>query len=518
MFACVLLIATLCGMGVIVESPENPAERVSGRMTDYADGGDARFLHRGEFSIRLTETVAGSLFSPVEPVMYELRIVQSGVHFVDARLRGIVDGEDINSENIQVLNPNKMSFSRGWQSPEDSTNFITSLTQFDGGLLQFVLRQLDPDCGGRFRSLEIGLLLSVEAGFEHNHGGIIEVEVFRNSEYIGTAHIANITDPIFLEAGRTIEYFRTIFNGALQALDRFAVVEITPKSLLEDYELRFRMEATQNGRHVNIPMGSLVLFFADAIVNYNESGMQVVRMRSGGRYNNGYLVANPSYGIAGELVFYTYIAGPMIPSITWYMVVYGQQISSNSHFIMPAYYDRDVWQQRAVFYGFPYSFAAITTEVPAFLLEEPSPPVEVKRPIFERLELRHNMATVVVGDDIIERPFILHSFVEGIAVSLLNPRVFANFIGGEIYYDAGIVNLNGLDSNGNSVSITLTIGSSRAIVNGQNVDIATFSGASGPAYSVYTILIGNRSYAPLRFFANAFLLPIHFQDGLVFLG
>jgi len=100
---------------------------------------------------------------------------------------------------------------------------------------------------------------------------------------------------------------------------------------------------------------------------------------------------------------------------------------------------------------------------------------------------------------------------------MLNPRVFADFIGGELEFDNGEVSFSGFDANGNLVEVVLTTGSSNAVINGQTVDIANFAGSSGPIGSIQTVNRNDRTFVPLRFLANAFLLDITFQDGTVFL-
>jgi hypothetical protein len=139
------------------------------------------------------------------------------------------------------------------------------------------------------------------------------------------------------------------------------------------------------------------------------------------------------------------------------------------------------------------------------------------------LALRENMLPIdtnVSGDfQRVEDPFWLwtNPMAPQYVVSMLNPRVFADFIDGELDFANGVVSFSGFDANGNIVEVELVTGSSNATVNGQQVDIAAFAGSSGPNGSIQTMNRNDRTFVPLRFLANAFLLDITFQDGTVFL-
>ena len=118
------------------------------------------------------------------------------------------------------------------------------------------------------------------------------------------------------------------------------------------------------------------------------------------------------------------------------------------------------------------------------------------------------MPTNVDGDfQVVEEPFILYQTTPEWRVSMINPRAFAHLIGGSINWNEATqtVTLTGPDANGvNDVTVVLTVNSNQAMVNGNNVDIATFATESGPAGSVSTLNIGDRTFIPLRFIANAF--------------
>lgn len=173
-----------------------------------------------------------------------------------------------------------------------------------------------------------------------------------------------------------------------------------------------------------------------------------------------------------------------------------------------------------VFDSFPYAVPVVEWYgYDPNLIPGPQPgPV---RGLGERLVLREGMLPIIANDgSVVYNPFLLHNFGQGYVVSMLNPRVFADFVEGDIEWTEATQTIvfSGYDSNGNNIIVSLQVGSNIANINGQNVDIATFAGNSGPANSIQTIIVADRAFVPLRFLANAFLLPIQWQDGTVILG
>jgi len=58
------------------------------------------------------------------------------------------------------------------------------------------------------------------------------------------------------------------------------------------------------------------------------------------------------------------------------------------------------------------------------------------------------------------------------------------------------------------------MGSNIATINGRSYDIAAFSGgASGPDGSVIPLNIDGRLFVPMRFLANAFVMPVGWLGG-----
>jgi len=132
------------------------------------------------------------------------------------------------------------------------------------------------------------------------------------------------------------------------------------------------------------------------------------------------------------------------------------------------------------------------------------------------LELVVGMGAITtnVGGEVIvvEDPFIFHPNAQDPSqvMSMLSPRVFADWINGDIDWNpaTNTVTLSGVASNGVHTEVVMTVGSNRAYINGEGHDIATFAAryghTSGPAGSVEMINTGVRTYVPLRFLTNAF--------------
>jgi hypothetical protein len=265
--------------GVRVEGPATPAERISGRTTAPlgAEGAD-RWLHGGNASLTIIENHPGALFDVAQPALYELRPVTEGVRIVDTRARFRRAGANLTAGDITL--PSGAAWGDihlpDWQGLPNNVNFISSLTAYESGSVFFAPRSLPPDREGRVRSLEVGLLLSIEAGFEHHHGGVVEIEVFRNNVYVGTAHVANATDPIIVEVAEPTVIYRNQFDViAMTPVSSFTITETAAGALRNNDELWFYVQATQDGRPVNIPQGNLTLFLGEHSVNAAESNMTI---------------------------------------------------------------------------------------------------------------------------------------------------------------------------------------------------------------------------------------------------
>ena len=481
--------------GVIVEGPDAPAERISGRLT--SEGNDERFLHGENHTIRIVEATHGAVSSPTEPASYEIRIVQPGVHIVDARL--------------QVLGGNL---------------FEMELVEFDGGPLRFT-HESSPNDSENIYGLDIGLLLSVAAGFEQNHGGKIDAEIFRNNVHIGTVHIANITDPIILEAGTPSEYIRSHFNGQLLRVGTFEIIEAAPGVLEEGDELWFHVQASQNYRFVYIPHGLMSLWLTEPEINTDESGLTLEliprgegnppRSFAGDGINpvGGFRVVQPSTDEPGRISFNeVYMSGPTVPGIDWHIVVTGESIASNSHRFFLG--ELNEFQERARIFDVGYN-AVIHRILGAYV---PRPPAEVDIPLPPPLHYSFTAATMVNVDGAYIQAVAFPTIAPGVVSAMMNPRVFADFIGMEVAWNENTrtITFGGYGARRIFQAVSLMLDSPIITINGQEYDIAVKAGQTALEGQISPVIIDGRAYVPVRVLAEIFGVPVEFEPGIVTLG
>ena len=248
--------------------------------------------------------------------------------------------------------------------------------------------------------------------------------------------------------------------------------------------------------------------------NYQRHGVAVTIQRQ------------PVSGASFDIVFSDlYVTGRLIPGREYMVAVSGTRIAQNDQTVRTALHfgqglGTTIPQLNVgTFTALPYALPILREGTGGLTLAPGG--------IFggRSLALREGMLpidTFVSGEaETVENPFFLmeNPMDSRFVVSMLNPRVFADFIGGEIDWNGAdqTVTFSGFDANGGAVEVQLTVGSTNAIVNGDTVDIANFAGASGPIGSISTINVNGRTFVPLRFLANAFLLDIRWQAGTVFL-
>jgi len=111
-----------------------------------------------------------------------------------------------------------------------------------------------------------------------------------------------------------------------------------------------------------------------------------------------------------------------------------------------------------------------------------------------------------VGNELIIQPFMWYYSYPGLRAAMVTPRVFADVFGLNVDWND---ETRTFTIAGGDVTVVATLCSTIAIVNGEAVDIATFVNfGSGPAGSVRPVIAYDRSFLPVRFFANAFGLDV----------
>ncbi|MCL2199874.1 MAG: hypothetical protein FWB80_13225, partial [Defluviitaleaceae bacterium] len=391
-----LVVASLDTEGDIeVIGPASPANVISGRLsngelsasgTGFAGGqalafsnisiaGNPRWMHGGNHTIRLQEVVPGTLFRNLDT--FELRPVQEGVRIVDASVQAGRDGAaDTNF---------------AWRGFDNNESFISALTDFTGDYLVFAPRTIDAEEQSRLRRMDIRLLLSIEAGFEARHGEAVEIEVFRNGISMGVAHVADASDLITLDSGPLTTITRNAFDVlGLTPVSSFSISETEIGNLRSGDTFTLGLRAVQNGREVQLgAMGTMTLHLGAVEFNEAESGMVIEAVRG---QNNTFRVVRGSTGVPGVINFSEVnLSGPTVPGIEWHVFAFGPQISPNSEFVImpidtllfdqpaapagqeasPVGY-RSVWEQRAIFYGLPFSTKVLDVQGQA-VIEGPGP-------------------------------------------------------------------------------------------------------------------------------------------------
>ena len=552
--------------GITVTGPAAPANLVSGRTNAALNvTGNDRFLHGGNHTIRLRENAVRSMFSTFD--RYEVRVTTEGVHIVDAEIR--------------VGNPDAIDYEFGWTALTDihrrreavGNRVVTAYTDFDGGSVFFAPRTKFQDEEGRLRQMDIRLMLSVEAGFEANFGGQVGVDVFRNNQLLGSTVIANVTDPIRVErAEQPTHIYRHQFDVIpLTPVGGFTITENQVMALANNDEVWIHVQATQGGNPVYIPQGMLTMFLGNITVNEAQSSMVIEPLRGaagnvprsfpGDRIMSptGLRIVRPSSGNPGVITVESmYVAGPTVPWIDWHVVVTGAArtydqligtgyelvrnytysgISPNSHRFFPARIDYSTshpvgsgenlgtYQERARMFGMGYNTTFLRVIGDPHIDEHgpadgPGPNQGTGNQQLPPIARRSFTTALVNVDGYYIQAAAFPRISENSVSSMMNPRVFADFVGAQIDWNPATrqATFTGICRGGNTQTVVLTLDSPVAMVNGESRDIA--QGAMQPAYAgrIHPVVINDRVFVPARFLANIFGVPIDFAQGTVILG
>jgi len=547
-----LVVATLDETNdITITGPSTTPELVSGRLSngrfvvndstglidsEYTNKDNRdRWLHGDDHTIRLEELIPGTLFRGLD--RFEVWPVQEGVRIVDSRIRM---GHTADRGTITVPS---VSANDAWVNPTTHGRFVQSITDYNDGLaLTFAPRTIsDPETQSRARSIDIGVLLSIEPGYEAKYGSDIELEVFRNGQSVGTVKVATATDPIKVEAiGTAPSITRNAFDVlALTPIAGFTVTETAVRALEHNDRLVFSLQATQDGVPISIPsMGEVRLHLGQAEVNA-ESDMRIepVGTSAGNTLIAGtvvYRVARESYGTAGVMSFpEAYITGAVIPGIEWHVVVSGPQIAANSAeasyaghaagSIWPlgdVDYDGSTaltsrYERRARFFGMPYD--AVVLHVGGTAVIDPGNVLHGPGGLSGGRQL-FTEATLVDGIQAII--FEVIDPASGTVATMMNPRVFARVAGLTEQWDseAQTFTFSGVSALGVQTTVVTTLGSTNISINGETFDIATRARQPQFAGRIQPVLRDGRQYVPARVLAETFGIPISFSNRTVTLG
>jgi hypothetical protein len=377
----------------------------------------------------------------------------------------------------------------------------------------------------RYYHMQVQFRLSVEAGFEARHGNEIEVfmrgNAINNSDAARSAVVAYVYDPITVELdgnpvtmqlgglANTMEHIQ-IPNIVIRETDggmlrRGDVLDVTAAAI----PIAVLGNLTLSGTQVSIDDDSGLTLNVVSQTGPG-GGVRLVVTRESRENTPATITLSNNHYLGLVMPGVQYVVAVQNPGTqgglggagtgTGTMATSDPGVAENTFLNLPS--DRVGLFSNIAYYVQIIDFEAAEGGIAV------NPGVGPGRPAFSQLVLREGARAWSTSDNAyVENALMLWSNpADGNVVSMLNPRIFADFIGGDIEWVEATqtVTFSGPDSNGSPVTVVLQVGSNTATINGVTHDIASFSG-SGPANSVSTIISADRTFVPLRFLANAFL-------------
>jgi hypothetical protein len=504
---------------VIVTGPEETYEFLSGRLTAGRTGGTApAWLNRNDPSIRIQETVPGAILRQIDN--YEFRAPE-GVRFVDVRYR-MGDSRENGVYNIAP-----------WTSVTvgNTDHILVGLTELDANVLRFAPRPRDTIVS-YLRHIDLGFQLSIEAGFENRHGSEIEIEVFRNGQFIGSEVVATVVDPVRVSTTSPVVLERTQLDIIpLMTIPAVTLTENMPGALRQGEQIWVYLAATQGGVVVPV-VGEMNLVIPNPPVIINpESGLHLRPLGTGLQrwgqepqetglpdnrvYAFAFEVVSASRDIPGSITFSGAATGWLVPGIEYQFVVGGPAVTETSHHVVPQYRaDLDT-----AFTSLPYSVTVLDVRGEAHVyggIVDPGVIEPVDTLVMSTATA--SMATNVrdaFGNRVAVN--VAAPFVQGDTAMMIAMRAFAHHIDAVLIWDgststATISGRHFVSGQPMSVAVQLNNPMAQITVGGTTFgqDIASFGGhfLSGPAGTVMPILIDNLNYLPARFMAEVFGLVV----------
>jgi len=490
-------------------------------------GGYQTSFHANHGIVRVRETVPSTMFRGVE--IYTVRLLQDGVSFVDARAR---------ATHVPRLSLPNTANRGGWWGT-DGNHDIRDNNTMPGTRVEEDVVTIMPTPRGEgevytgLRNFDMQFQLSIEAGFAQHYSEVLaEVTIFPHG-VTEIVTLANVVDSITTSTVTP----ETIWRPTAAGFDHLSPTSLPDFTISEvDYgtfEVGDRIwlylvgvhEAT--GRivdHPNWPTN----FYTSRNPIINDSGLRLSfqgieqTVPGSGIYASVFIVTAPSNGTEAEVTFTgNFIDGFVSSGNDYRVVVGGSGIARNSYANVPANeresYEVGQYDLNPLFSGLTYAITVLEVRT-AVETEGPGPghggDFITGGPVAE-LQLQAGMGSFFtnVGDDpqFVDVPFTFYNnAVTGDAMAMLNPRVFAHWINGDIDWDQATqtVTLTGIAADGTPTVVIMTVGSPVASINGVQTDIAAFAAryghSTGPVGSVNALNIDGRTFVPLRFLTNAF--------------
>jgi len=388
------------------------------------------------------------------------------------------------------------------------------------------------------RYVDIRLDLAIEPGYEWKYpDGEIEVTVTGGS----VSHLAGsptvvaayAKDPITLDV-EPIEI--SVSDAATYNVARYEIGDIT----ITETDFARLQRGEDLWVYVIGARASEVEFSCDlnAIVNTEDSGLELevgriitpwgsnlihgvsFTIKQQSRDQNNRYTEPGVITITGGV-----ITGPVYPGVNYEVVVSGSAVAGTNYTVAASRYTTTTAQNERwrFFDAEPYradafSYDSATSAAPPSDTAAPpaaAPPAVI---ITDTLNLNVAMQTMFGVD----HPYIKQTIPgTNTGYGAVSARVFGRFLGmsdDEIQASYSEANrtftLVGSNKSGETVTVELTQDSPNAVINGNTVDIAEFSGyAAGYRGTVQVVTVNARTYLPLRFLANAFEKGVTSTDG-----
>jgi len=507
---------------------------IQGELTAGADYED-RYL-------RISETVQRTLLTGYRAIEFRLR--EPGVMFNQAgtvwrTFTGDPPGPSDDWNNVRagggpLLLP-------GWGAPNNVRSFV-------------IRPENSTDAG--IRSLDVRFGLAVPAGFEANEGGEIHVGVYIGGEFMGDFLIADVVDRISIPQVSVTPFVANPAGVLAPTMINNVVIEETaPGRIRTGQSIRIGVVATLQGTPldlqlpVNLSIGNVSVNSADSgmvlggltretvertivipnpqfvagvtdsnHVNYDPANTgtddprypATLEATTGEMEETGYFllpVTTSSSDVEAIITLSNIMIsgglGASFPGVEFNLVVAGHAVV-----------DFDTVANRNFIGRLPYSTVVLSTDLGVVVGPDGLPSTGIN---VMPLELRPGMGSIWTNvggaPQVVEAPFrFIPNQVDGNLMGMLNPRVFADWINGDVSYafvDGALqVTITGRHFDGHIVEVFMIGGQNTALINGETHDIATFAArdghGTGPAGSVAATIDGGRAFVPIRFLTNAF--------------
>lgn len=381
---------------------------------------------------------------------------------------------------------------------------------------------------GTLHNIGFEFFLSVAPGYVATHGDVITVDISGRAlgDYAWrNVPVATVVDPISVNVGLVVlddvgeVAFGRVFN---EPVSDVTIIEESRGALGEGQLIIAMEDLGQGFRGFGVELTAMRAYVA----NPHETSVQISPLRRRGGYVYVEIMRTGTERDEAPAIIRfvgVRVSGDVFRGHTYNLVVRGESVAANWRSIDDANFDQGFFPET---YNEPlFRFIG---EAEIGITDDPEDGFEGRPgqfvPQMNPLTLRPGMPRVLTQcGHIVYNAFFMATLAEhnigapGVSIAVVNPRVFAHIINVNVDWDPyrgvfGTVILQGHDRNGEWMRIELPVGSNFAYVDGVRVDIASFAPASGAPGTVSTILVGARSYVPVRFLAEVFGYEVDATD------